>query len=311
MRFVGRAARPGAALACATIVALSVGGAAQEQTLEQVLALTGAYVTNLHQQLSGIVAEETYVQRSVSRRVIMGRPFLLDRTLKSDLLLVRLPGADDYVEFRDVFEVDGKPVRDREERLTKLFLQPPASRAAQLDEIAQESSRYNIGGILRSINTPLLALAFLAPGMQPRVQFHRVQHEQPKLTADLAVPVPTRDAFAVPPEAWTIAFKEQQRPTFIRRKAGGDFAASGRFWIDVSTGTVLVSELVMYNNSISATIVVSYQSEPLLGFRVPMAMYERYRLESESIDGLASYGRFRQFQVTTSEAIGKPPSPPS
>ena len=43
---------------------------------------------------------------------------------------LRLPAGQDasreiWIPFRDVFEVDGKPVRNRGDRLTKLFLQPP------------------------------------------------------------------------------------------------------------------------------------------------------------------------------------------
>ena len=53
-------------------------------------------------------------------------------------------------------------------------------------------------------------------------------------------------------------------------------------------------------------IDVSYQSEPLLGLRVPVAMHERYRARSDRVEGVATYGRFRQFQVRTDEVIEKP-----
>ena len=47
--------------------------------------------------------------------------------------------------------MDGKPVRDRDERLTKLFLQPSADAWRQEADIAAASSRYNIGSVLRTI----------------------------------------------------------------------------------------------------------------------------------------------------------------
>jgi hypothetical protein len=281
--------------------------AAQEPRLEQVLARVAAYVANLHKQLSGIVAEETYVQRSVQSRITVGFSGISLRRLKSDFLLVRLPPADSYVEFRDVFEVDGKPVRDRQERLTKLFLQPSAANSAQMQQILEESARHNIGKVFRSINTPLLTLAFLAPGMQDRVQFRRVKEQPPKLADNPARLDVRREPIAVPLETWTIAFKEQRRPTFIKNMDGRDFPASGRFWIEPATGAVLVSELVMENARLNGTIVVNFQSEPLLGFRVPVSMDERHRMQLETVDGAATYGRFRQFQVTTSEVIVKPP----
>ena len=45
-------------------------------------------------------------------------------------------------------------------------------------------------------------------------------------------------------------------------------------------------------------------SEPLLGFLVPIEMREQYEGRDQSrIDGIATYGRFRQFQVNTSETF--------
>jgi hypothetical protein len=51
------------------------------------------------------------------------------------------------------------------------------------------------------------------------------------------------------------------------------------------------------------TIDVSYQSEPLLGLLVPIEMREWYdrRRNSSRIEAIATYGRFRQFQVTVDE----------
>ena len=91
---------------------------AQQETLAAVLDRAGRYVVEFHRQLSGIVAEEHYVQevRPPARRsgnfLSMGLPRAAHRELTSDFLLVRLVGAEQYVEFRDVFEVDGKPVRE-------------------------------------------------------------------------------------------------------------------------------------------------------------------------------------------------------
>ena len=58
------------------------------------------------------------------------------RTLRSDILFMQ----DDrfgWVEFRDVAERDGFPVRDREERLLALFSKPNADRLKQ----AQRTSK--------------------------------------------------------------------------------------------------------------------------------------------------------------------------
>jgi hypothetical protein len=62
--------------------------------------------------------------------------------------------------FRDVFERDGKQVRDRQERLAALFLKG-SSRSAfeQARAIMDEGARYNIGNVARNINMPTLAAA--------------------------------------------------------------------------------------------------------------------------------------------------------
>ena len=43
----------------------------------------------------------------------------------------------------------------------------------------------------------------------------------------------------------------------------------------------------------NATVTVSYQSEPLMGFLVPIEMRESYVRSGERITGHAVYGRFR------------------
>jgi hypothetical protein len=115
--------------------------------LAAVLARAAGYVETFQQQLSGIVAEETYLQEIVPPRDNGGSSMAAAgprrRRLRSDLLLVRPEGADTWTQFRDVFEVDGRPVRDRDERLAKLFLSPDASGAAQIQRIREESARYN------------------------------------------------------------------------------------------------------------------------------------------------------------------------
>ena len=85
----------------------------------------------------------------------------------SDLLLVKPEKADRWIQFRDVFEVDGRPIRDRNERLMKLFVEPSSSTAGQVEQIVTESARYNIGSVLRTINVPVFALLILDPKSAP------------------------------------------------------------------------------------------------------------------------------------------------
>src|SRR5437868_12135800 len=141
---------------------------AQTPEVDDVLDKASDYVAAYEKTFVGVVAEEAYRQevRGVGR--VDQRGFTTEgqrqrRDLKSDMLLVRAAAGDRWIQFRDVFEVDGKPVRDRAERLAKLFLQPSASTQQQVDDIAAASARFNIGGVNRNVNLPVLALTVLEP----------------------------------------------------------------------------------------------------------------------------------------------------
>jgi hypothetical protein len=171
----------GLAMGCVLAVVLTTASRAQESpspaapALPLVLSKAASYVELYGSHLSGLVMEESYVQ-DVEQINRFGyrtntRGGVSHRILKSDLLLVRPQGSDAWMQFRDVFEVDGKALRDRNDRLEKLFLQPSKSTAAQAEKIVRESARYNIGDIERTINLPLLALTVLDREIQPNFQF--------------------------------------------------------------------------------------------------------------------------------------------
>ena len=267
---------------------------AREPTLAEVLGRAGRYVTEFERQLAGIVAEEQYVQQVI--RFGRGPGSLVNPmriNLRSDLVLLRGRPAAAWVQFRDVFEVDGSPVRDRADRLTELLATNPPSRDAQIRKILETSARYNIGEVERNINVPLLALQFLEPANQRRFRFTRTAERQPATVAGPAAP---DEAFRISVEMWAIQYQERQEPTIIRTTTGKDLRSRGRFWIDPVTGHVLMSELVAEDRAVRATIDVSYQSEPLLGMLVPIEMRERYegRRDNALTEGHATYGRFRQ-----------------
>ena len=143
----------GAAALLAVAIAVP---SAQAPTLDEVLKRMSIYVATFRQQLSGIVAEETYFQEIAdTSRSAGGFGTKQTRTLKSDLLLLRPADADRYVELRDVFELNGEPVRDRQTRLEKLLGEGSAGAQASISSIITQSARYNLGNIVRNINTPL------------------------------------------------------------------------------------------------------------------------------------------------------------
>ena len=274
---------------------LSLAPTPQPPSLTEVLDRATMYALNFKRQFIGIVTEEIYTQDVVTYTRF--RPEVTHRELKSDFLLVRTEENERYVEFRDVAEVDGRLVRDRADRLTRLFLEPDKS-ADQIQKIMQESSRYNIGRVLRNVNTPTLALAFLDPEYKSRFTFSIAADRTPALAMraeharDAASP-----SFVVPTDVWVVEYQETRPRTIIRSPENRDMPAHGRFWLEGDTGRLIMTELIAGDGSLRATIDVSYQSEPLLGFSVPVEMRERYEAPNVVISGTATYGNFRKFEV--------------
>jgi hypothetical protein len=268
-------------------------------SLQVILARVADYVVRYQNTISGIVAEERYVQDSDKS----DRPFITHRELKSDLLLVRTEGtAEGYVQFRDVFDVDGDAVRDRTDRLTKLFMDPSVSARRRAGEIMNESARYNIGSVQRNINVPLIALMLMAPAYQPRFKYS-VSSEGKGTPRGM----PKTPAFKLAAEAWEIDFDEASTPTVIRGD-DQDAKSRGRVWVDPETNRVLLTELIVDAKTVRSTIRVSYLSEPIAGFLPPVEMRETYVLKKRfyTLEGSATYGNFRQFSVSTAESIADP-----
>jgi hypothetical protein len=282
-----------AAAALLGVLLVQAPARGQEPALDTVLARAAAYVSEYRKQLVGIVGEELYRQnvQNISRAGRIGRQF---RQLRSDVLLVKLPDEESWLQFRDVFEVDRKPVRDRDERLYKLFVTPTAGARVKAETIQEESARHNIGPIFRTINMPILALLFFDAEQQPRMKFERLRPENVQRFRELAVP----------DTVWRIGFTETLSPTLVRGLGGRDIFSRGELWVDSATGRILETQIVSEDASvIHATITVRYHPQPGFTLLLPQEMRELYRLRvNESrIDGHATYSRFRQFTVTTTE----------
>lgn len=248
-----------------------------------------AYVREFQQRFGSMVSEERYEQ-SVQENAGLGprnaRPQWERVTLVSDFLLVQVPG-EGWTPFRDVFERNGTKLRDREERLARLFLNGTSrSSFDQARQIMLESSRYNIGAVQRTINVPTLPLAFLTAEHRGRFRF------------DLA----RRDD-----EGAVVEFREVATPTYVATTNGRDLPVAGRFWIDEATGVIRRTELDAIDTQVEAHIKVTYRYDEALRLWVPGRMEERYRnrRSAAEVRGVATYSRFRKFQVSTSEEIAQ------
>jgi hypothetical protein len=315
-----RPPRPGALARAATVVGVALivvlpppagvtaRAVAQNKadvvTLESLLDRAGAYFLSFENRFSDVVTEERYVQEAlrpgsgldvaVTRRGGFAPqipPSADRRELVSDFLLVKLPNTDEWLPFRDVFEVDNRRVRDREDRLSKLFLQPAPTALAQAQRIMEESARYNIGNIQRTINLPVFALEVLRPSTQSRFRFSRG-----KLDTSVGANV------------YEVDYREQSSPTLIHGVFGKDLFSHGRFWIEATTGRVLKSELLVDDMTVHASITARYQVDQEHDLAVPVDMKEDYKLPNGyRVTGVATYGRFRRFEVRVADEIAAPP----
>ena len=108
----------GAGSIVAALVLCGATMSAQSPPLELILSRAARYVDDFVDRFSNVVTEERYVQ-SVSGLSQLRNRSDRHRELRSDFLLVKPSDSSPWLPFRDVFEVDGAPVRDREERLSK------------------------------------------------------------------------------------------------------------------------------------------------------------------------------------------------
>jgi hypothetical protein len=298
--------RPLLVFAVAMVTAVGGGAVAQPTSaVSDLLDKATAYVSEYEKTLSLLVSEEYYVQEirrplnpgtNLSRANpgggMQGGDVRSRRVLRSDYLLVQLgPGAG-WMPFRDVFELDARAVRDREDRLAKLFLSNEAARFELADRLMEESTRHNLGNVQRTINIPTLALMFVHPRVRERFAF----------TADGEDLVDGRPVQRV-------RYRETAKPTLIKTTRGRDLVLEGQLWIDAETGAVVKTALTAADPAVRATVTVTFRRDEKLGIWAPERMDEYYKAYNalDEIFATATYSNVRQFQVSTDERIRKPP----
>jgi hypothetical protein len=276
-----------AVVCLAAFGAVLAGQANLRSSVPAIVRRAADYVDRFQSQFGSVVAEERYEQ---NMRQIGGlRTGFLGQSrtvLRSDFLLVKQDGGM-WVPFRDVFERDGKAVRDRQDRLTKLFLDgATASAMQQAQRIMNESARYNLGNGTRTINVPTLPLMFLAHDMLGSVAYSLAK-------SDDAAP------------GQVVTFKEVGTPTLIHTTNDRDLPAEGKFWIDEETGAITHAVVRAADDALESEVTVTFQPDSALGIWVPVRMEERFRRRRDPVEarGVATYSNFRRFKVSTSETL--------
>ena len=261
------------------------GAPAAAQSAPDAIASVRAFAQQYQREAPSLVAFEEYVQNLTDRR---GRGE--HQVTTAELVMVRLQSAASWITFRDVLTVNKRPIRDREERLLKLLQSPEASALAQARRIAQESARFNLGRITRTMNVPDMALEYLQPRHGARIRFETLRNE-------------TLDGRPIV----VLRFSESSGPSIVRNLTGADLFARGRVWAEPDSGAIVRTELLLEDRASNGTCTVEFRIDPRLGIRVPIKMTERYSATGEVIDAVARYSDFRRFTVATEEKLTKPP----
>jgi hypothetical protein len=253
---------------------------AQNVQPKDLLPRIGEYIRTFVNDFSNVVAEESYKQEITSPR--------RKRQLKSDLMLVKYPGAEGWLIFRDTFEVDGKSVRSEPERLTKLFVEPPDNAMRRAREITTASEKYNLARI-GTINNPLLVLA-----LQQEENHDRFRYTVGGMEKSLG------------PDVRVLQFQEFRTPSFIKLDGNADVFTSGLLYVQQATGRIVKTQLNIGKRGSGIEIQTTFQRDPMLEIDVPVLLKEWYPDgQGGDITGEATYSRFRRFQVSTEEEVHK------
>ena len=263
-------------VAAMAVVALDLAGATvvhtQSQDIDELRRRVGVYARRFITEFSNVVTEEQYEQRfaNSARR----------RRLKSDFLLVAYPGKRELVMvFRDVREVDGKPIRDKEDRMTRMFVQPFDNAVRRARDIHRDGLRFNIDN--GRMMDPLTVIGYLQLEYQGGFRLTRGD-----IARDLGPDVRVIDLV----------------PTAAR----GRTANAARAWISESTGEIFKTELRSGFGARAQTTTTTFSPDPVLKIRVPAEMRDDVPRGGDDFIGVATYSNVRRFEVTTESVVAVP-----
>jgi hypothetical protein len=255
-----------------------------EPNLKDVLRRMGAYVESYGEKASIVVGTERYTQDTRGS----GDLSAATRLLVSDFAIVRADAMSGWLGFRDVLDVDGKPVADHEERLAHVLM-ASQGRYDEARRLSDESARFNIGSIQRNFNEPVAVLFYFSPKNQDRFKFSA------RAVGDDGV----RE----------IGFEEDGRATIIRTPDGQPVPSTGSVWVRPADGTIVRTLLKVpvipmrdaRGQRGSGQVDVTYRRVEALDMWLPWTMTEAFETTKgttwERINGRAVYSNYRQFQT--------------
>jgi hypothetical protein len=250
-----------------------------------------SYLDSYSDRLSRTVASEHYKQTTGSG------PTYLEALLDSEFGVLKIPGYQGWLGFRDVLKVNGREVQTHVSQLEQLLLSPAPVPLNQARRIAEASAVHNIGALQRNINNPALVLELFDRRNRGRLRFAKAGED-------------TVDRVSV----WVIRYEEHSRPTLITTPQGRDVPTSGEVWVDPNTGALMRAEVNIKDffaavgfGASKAQMRVYFKEDPKLKFWVPSRLTERYEVGGLGlVTGDATYSNYRQFGTETHEEFVPP-----
>jgi len=255
-----------------------------DMSTSALVAKAVAYVEEYQRTFSFLVADEEYRQRLIT---IGGEDTselpAEERHITGELFMTYLPVDRAWIAVRDVMEVDGTPVTDREDLRQLLQAGDVASVVGRLTD---HNARFNIGSVARTFNEPTLPLLIFGERRVDNFRFERGRVDE------------WPDATLV-----TLTFEERRRPTLVRNARGAPVYSKGEIMLEAGTGRVRRTTFELRDGGITARQATTYRHEPKLGLWVPATFTERYEADKESgereiIVVEATYSNYRRFEVT-------------
>lgn len=268
-------------IALTAISATAAGQQPRALTVPDVFERVSDYLATFEKDYAKLIADERYKQTSKQKRVerLSDKTQTQEREIRSDILAAPDSGSR-WLSFRDVYSVDGTPIRDRDARLEKLFAGAGENKFVEARRIADEGSRFNLGTISRNINQPSMPLMFITNENRARSAFRIGRYERLGDTDTVVV-----------------EFEESRRPTLVK-SGTRDLPATGSFWIEPSTGRVMKASVKIESKLFTMEMLVTYGFVEKLKMWVPVEMTDSASNAIETVTGVAVYTNYRRFDTS-------------
>jgi hypothetical protein len=254
-------------------------------SLKDVMRRVAGYVDAYGEKASIVVGTERYVQET---RSTAKEPHE-QREIVSDVAIVKVEAERTWLGFRDVLEVNGVRVVDRDDRLASVLI-ASGGRFDEARRLSDESARFNIGSVQRNFNVPTATVFFFNSANSGRFKFSATTVE--------------------PDGTWQIEFRETERPTFIRTPEGRSIYSEGTLWVSPSDGVIVRTRLKVEipvrsgdrSRSGSGVVDVTFHHVDGLDMWLPNTMTETFESRADGawqrVEGRATYDNYRRFETT-------------